>query len=248
VAISHPPACSCVRSQTVAPGRGQSPSAHQWHRGSGATGRPPRTHSCCGLCSCVRSQMRAQPVAPAVTHPTISPSPIYGYRRHALPPRSTVVSGRPWCRKPLKKRNPWTKNKKILGRPWIGHKIRRTVPPPSPWGRHVRPPAARPQPARSSPSRVFSKKKKKKKKPSGWRPKLPCSITSFFERATPEEAAELAAERMDGADGWRTRFLPEVQGGAGLGHKRCLNWRQLEQAALVGVWDDVFASEEWSRV
>ena len=27
---------------------------------------------------------------------------------------------------------------------------------------------------------------------------------------------------------------------AGLGHKRCLNWRQLEQAALVGVWDDVW--------
>jgi hypothetical protein len=33
---------------------------------------------------------------------------------------------------------------------------------------------------------------------------------------------------------------------AGLGHRRCLNWRQLEQAALVGVWDDVLASKEWS--
>jgi hypothetical protein len=35
---------------------------------------------------------------------------------------------------------------------------------------------------------------------------------------------------------------------SGLGHKRCLNWRQLEQAALVGVWDDVLASKEWSCV
>jgi hypothetical protein len=32
------------------------------------------------------------------------------YRRHALPPRSTVVSGRPWCGKPIKLRNPWAKN------------------------------------------------------------------------------------------------------------------------------------------
>jgi hypothetical protein len=54
------------------------------------------------------------------------------YRRHALPPRSTVVSGRPWCRKPLKKRNSWTKNTKILGRPWIGHKMTDKAPAPAP--------------------------------------------------------------------------------------------------------------------
>ncbi len=40
--------------------------------------------------------------------------------------------------------------------------------------------------------------------------------------------------------------MEEVGDESGLGHKRCLNGRQLEQAALVGVWDDVLASKEWS--
>ncbi len=63
-------------------------------------------------------------------------------------------------------------------------------------------PPARPQPARSpraAAHHVVNKKKKKKKagQRSGWRPTLPRSITSFFERVTPEKAAELAAERME---------------------------------------------------
>ncbi len=32
-------------------------------------------------------------------------------------PRSRIVLGRPWCGKPLKLRNPWAINTKILGRP-----------------------------------------------------------------------------------------------------------------------------------
>jgi hypothetical protein len=104
VAVSKP---ACMPVHTVRTRVSEQPASTRIHA-CARLGPPPGVHAAShSACPC-RLAHDGLACGRAVGRAQQQPA----YRRHALPPRSTVVSGRPWCGNPLNLRNPWAKTQK----------------------------------------------------------------------------------------------------------------------------------------